>query len=99
MSRVPTVSGTATVSKRLTAKPGTWSGTTPISYGYQWYACTAKVTASTVLSGTCALIASATSPSFTLTASQRTRFIMVRVTVTNSVGSAVHYSAATAAVR
>ncbi|MEU5398290.1 cell surface protein [Streptomyces sp. NPDC005963] len=33
----PTVSGTARVGKRLTAKPGTWTPV-PTSYGYQWYA-------------------------------------------------------------
>ena len=32
----PTISGTPTVGQALTAATGTWSGTAPISYGYQW---------------------------------------------------------------
>jgi len=99
LSKAPTVSGTTTVGKKLTAKPGTWSGTTPISYAYQWYACTSKVAASATLSGTCTAIPLATSSTFTLAASQRTKYVMVRVTATNSVDTAVHYSAATNAVR
>jgi Concanavalin A-like lectin/glucanases superfamily len=35
----PTFSGTPTQGQTLTASPGTWSGTPPISYGYQWQHC------------------------------------------------------------
>ena len=35
----PKISGTAQVGKTLTADPGTWSGTTPITYTYQWQRC------------------------------------------------------------
>ena len=51
------------------------------------------------LSGACTEISLATSATYTLTANERTKFIMVRVTATNSVDSAVYYSAATAAIR
>lgn len=33
---VPTISGTPEVGDTLTASPGTWSGSTPISYSYAW---------------------------------------------------------------
>jgi hypothetical protein len=35
----PAVSGTARVGQKLTAAPGGWKGTAPISLGYQWQRC------------------------------------------------------------
>jgi hypothetical protein len=37
---LPRVSGTPLVGQTLTAENGTWVGTPPIEYAYQWYACT-----------------------------------------------------------
>ena len=36
---VPVVSGVAQVGQTLTASTGSWSGTSPISYAYQWQRC------------------------------------------------------------
>jgi hypothetical protein len=38
-SSPPSISGTAQVGQVLTADPGSWTGTQPISYGYQWRRC------------------------------------------------------------
>ena len=38
-STPPTIHGTAQVDKILTAKPGTWSGSTPITFTYHWQRC------------------------------------------------------------
>jgi hypothetical protein len=37
----PQVSGIARVGESLTASPGSWSGTAPLTYAYQWQSCTA----------------------------------------------------------
>src|SRR5438045_8780904 len=37
----PTIGGTAKQNQVLTASAGTWSGTTPITYAYQWLRCKA----------------------------------------------------------
>jgi len=39
---VPTVSGSARVDGTLSASRGSWTGTAPIDYGYQWQRCTAQ---------------------------------------------------------
>jgi hypothetical protein len=37
-SALPAITGTAEVGETLTASHGTWSGTTPLAYAYQWFA-------------------------------------------------------------
>ena len=38
----PTITGSAQDGRTLTAAPGSWEGTVPISYAYQWQRCSAS---------------------------------------------------------
>ncbi len=77
-SSPPVISGTAKVGQTLFASTGAWSGTPPISYGYQWQLCAPG----------CASIAGATASSLTLTAADAGKSVRVLVTASNSAGSA-----------
>src|SRR5436190_7910720 len=81
----PTVSGTPQVGNALTASNGTWSGTTPITYAYQWQR------AGTNIFG-------AISSRYTLTNADVGSTIEVVVMATNSLGTASATSAPTGVV-
>jgi hypothetical protein len=82
----PTISGTAREGESVTAQPGSWSGTPPLTYAYQWQRCD--------LSGSnCADIAGATGQSYTLTVADVAGRVRVRVTATNAGGAASAFSA------
>jgi hypothetical protein len=85
----PTVAGTARDGETLTATPGSWSGTLPIDYSYQWQRCDG---------GGCADIVGATATDYTLTGEDVGSTIRVRVTATNTGGSTAAESQPTAAV-
>ncbi len=88
---LPTVTGTPTDGKVLTATPGTWSGTAPITYAYQWVRCDAD-------GDNCTDITGATEATYTLTADDVTHRIRVEVTATNVAGDDDALSDPTAAV-
>jgi hypothetical protein len=80
----PTVSGTATVGKALTAGQGTWTGNPRPTIRYQWYACTGAVTAArSTVPSTCKKITSATWSTFKITSAQRGKYVAVLVTGTS----------------
>jgi hypothetical protein len=87
----PTVSGTAQQSQTLTASSGSWTGSTPITYGYQWRRCNTS-------GGSCTDVSGATGPSYALAAADVGATIRVRVSATNSAGSVTADSAQTAVV-
>lgn len=95
----PTVSGTAQVGQVLSATSGTWSGTpSPAgSYRYAWFACTVSGAASSSPRN-CSAIRNATGSTFTVTRVQLGKLLRVRVTASNSAGSAQFYSATTGAI-
>ena len=71
----PTISGTRRVGSTLRANPGTWSGTLPITYSYQWVRCNAQLANCTNR---------ASSRSLTLNDADRGRRLIAVVTARNS---------------
>jgi len=87
----PTIAGTARQSEMLTADPGTWTGTQPMTFAFQWRRCDAN-------GGNCTNIASATGKTYTLTAVDVGNRLRVRVRASNDAGARTATSAATAVV-
>lgn len=90
-SSPPTISGTPQQGKTLTADHGSWNGTTPISYGYQWLRCDAH-------GGACGGISGATAGEYDVKSNDVGHTLRVRVKATNSAGSTNDTSAPTAVV-
>lgn len=88
----PTISGTAEEGRTLTASTGSWSGTPPFTFDYQWQRCLAN-------GGSCSLIPGATSQTYTLVQADVDRRIRVRVNARNGEGSAQESSDPTAVVK
>ena len=49
---VPRITGTAARNSVLVATPGTWSGTTPMTFSYQWQRCTTTTACTNILRAT-----------------------------------------------
>ena len=77
----PTISGTLRDAETVTADPGSWSGTPPLSFAYQWRSCDAQNDAD------CTDIAGATAGSFQITSDEVGRRLRVRTTATNAAGA------------
>jgi hypothetical protein len=88
---LPAISGVARAGQLLSATPGTWTGTLPISYGYQWQRCNSS-------GASCAAISSATASSYTATSLDVGSTLRVQVTASNTAGSGTAMSAATSMV-
>jgi hypothetical protein len=83
---LPTISGLLKKGASLSTTNGSWSGSEPISYTYQWQLCTALKTE-------CLDVAKATSPTFLLGLLQVANTVRVIVTATNAAGSTSQPSA------
>jgi hypothetical protein len=88
----PTVSGSAVVGQALNATSGSWSGTTPISYAYQWLRCNSS-------GASCSSISGATASSYTPVTADVASTLRAQVTASNSAGQATAQSAQTQAVQ
>src|SRR5215216_2392129 len=88
----PTISGTPQDGQTLTAAPGSWSGTQPITYADQWQRCDSS-------GANCAPVSGATSPTYAVTGADVGSRLRVVVTASNSAGSASATSAATTVVQ
>jgi hypothetical protein len=88
---LPTISGDAAVGSKLTANPGTWNGSSPITFQYQWLICGSRGEA-------CSNIGGATDKTFTVRSSDEGNTIRVKVIANNRDGSGNAQSDATARV-
>ena len=88
----PTISGTPQDGQTLSASTGTWTGSQPITYAYQWQSCDSG-------GASCAAIAGATNAVYVAATADVGSTLRVTVTATNSVGAAGATSAATAVVQ
>jgi hypothetical protein len=87
----PTVTGTPKQGQTLTAGPGSWNGTLPLVYAYQWQRCGSSGTG-------CADVAGASGQTYALASADVGATMRVAVTASNSAGSATAASAPTAVV-
>ena len=87
----PTISGSPTLGATQTANPGTWAGTQPITFTYQWRTCNAA-------GGSCSNIAGATGRNYVTRNSDIGRTLRVRVTARNTIGTEDATSVPTAVI-
>jgi hypothetical protein len=87
----PSISGTAQDNQTLTASAGTWSGTAPIAFTYQWHRCDGN-------GNNCQSLSGVTSATYKATSSDVGHRLRVAVTGRNAFGSSTATSGATAAV-
>jgi hypothetical protein len=77
----PTISGSAREGQRLHASTGSWSGTEPITYSFQWFRCSSQMS-------NCRKLEGATSSDFPLTAADVGNRLLVIVSARNTAGGA-----------
>ena len=87
----PVISGSAEQGKTLSTSSGSWSGTTPMTYKYQWQRCDSA-------GANCANIAGATAQTYTVAQADVSHKLVAVVTAHNSAGNGSKPSAATALV-
>ena len=87
----PTISGSPTLGATQTANPGTWAGTQPITFAYQWRTCNGG-------GGGCSSINGATGRTYVTRNSDIGRTLRINVTARNTIGTESATSAPTAVI-
>ncbi|HUA11976.1 MAG TPA: hypothetical protein VMA83_08230 [Solirubrobacteraceae bacterium] len=90
-TELPSIAGSLVDGQLLNAATGAWSGTTPISYSYQWELCNSK-------GEECSDISEATNSALSLVSAFVGKTVRVAVTATNAAGSRTAASEATGIV-
>jgi len=93
----PSISGTLVQGRLLFGSAGTWAGTSPLSYVYQWMRCGAD--GGLPDASNCAVIGGADSSTYTLSSDDVGSRMRFRVTTTNSLGVQTAASNASATVQ
>jgi hypothetical protein len=88
---LPVVSGTAKQGQTLATSAGSWDGTTPMTYAYQWQRCNSA-------GGMCSAISGATSSSYVPATADVGSTLRASVAASNSAGTANASSSPTAVV-
>src|SRR5206468_3009294 len=88
---LPVLSGSPVVGQTLSASAGSWSGTAPITYTYQWQGCDSS-------GGSCVAISGATGASYVVASGDLGSTLRVVVTASNAGGQASASSAVSAVV-
>jgi len=91
-SEAPKITGTVESGQLLTATTGTWSGTQPILYGYQWERCNAA-------GEECTEVFAAILPAYLLSNEDIGHTIRIKVSATNITGTQTTLSAPSAVVK
>ena len=86
---LPTISGEATDLQTLAASHGEWSGSTPMTYAYQWFSCSPE--------GECSEVPGAIGETYQVEEGDVGNTLKVRVMATNAAGSSTATSSATSA--
>ena len=87
----PVVSGSAEMGQVVSSSTGSWSGTAPIGYGFQWLRCDSG-------GGGCVAVSGATGSSYTVGSGDVGSTLRSRVTASNQGGSVSAQSAQTGVV-
>ncbi len=80
-TKAPSINGTAALDQTLTAEPGTWTGSQPMTFSYQWRRCDKQ-------GNSCANIGGETARTYDMRSQDLGNTIRVRVTAKNDSGTA-----------